>query len=103
MDQKKRYRKKQKTDNDHKVDLMDQKNVFSDHFFSEEALSEESLSKNPEKTEEDVIRKKVFRKIVICMYGHTYSKSMDQPGKVANPACGQLNKEKEYSPVRVRA
>ena len=64
MDQKKRYRKKKKTDNDHKVDLMDQKNVFSDHFFSEEALSEETLSKNPEKTEEDVIRKKVIRKIV---------------------------------------
>ena len=37
------------------------------------------------------------------MYGHTYSKSMDQPGKVANPARGQLNRENEYSPVRVRA
>ena len=24
------------------------------------------------------------------MYGHTCSKSMDQPGKVANPARGQL-------------
>ena len=33
----------------------------------------------------------------------TYSKSMDQPGKVANPACGQLNRENEYFPVRVRA
>ena len=33
----------------------------------------------------------------------TYSKSMDQPGKVANPARGQLNREDEYSPVRVRA
>ena len=32
----------------------------------------------------------------ICMYGHTYSKSMDQPGKVANPARGQLNSENEY-------
>ena len=41
--------------------------------------------------------------IVICMYGHTYSKSMDQPGKVANPARGQLNRENEYFPVRVRA
>ena len=30
----------------------------------------------------------------VCMYGHTYSKSMDQPGKVANPARGQLNREK---------
>ena len=27
------------------------------------------------------------------MCGHTYSKSMDQPGKVANPAHGQLNRE----------
>ena len=38
-----------------------------------------------------------------CMYGHTYSKSMDQPGKVANPARGQLNRENEYFLVRVRA
>ena len=29
------------------------------------------------------------------MYGHTYSKSMDQPGKVANSARGQLNGENE--------
>ena len=29
--------------------------------------------------------------------------SMDQPGKVANPARGQLNKENEYFPVSVRA
>ena len=35
------------------------------------------------------------------MYGHTYGKSMDQPGKVANPARRQLNRENEYSPVRV--
>ena len=28
-----------------------------------------------------------------CMYGHTYSKSIDQRGKVANPARGQLNRE----------
>ena len=27
------------------------------------------------------------------MYSHTYSKSMDQPGKVANPARGQMNRE----------
>ena len=27
------------------------------------------------------------------MYGHTYSKSKDQPGKVANPARGQLIRE----------
>ena len=31
----------------------------------------------------------------------TYSKSKDQPGKVANPARGQLSREKEYIPVRV--
>ena len=37
-----------------------------------------------------------------CMlYGHTYSKSMDQPGKVDSPACDQLNRENEYPPVRV--
>ena len=29
----------------------------------------------------------------VCMYGHTYSKSMDQPGKVASSARGQLNRE----------
>ena len=32
------------------------------------------------------------------MYGHTYSKSMDQPGKVANPARGQLNREENKNP-----
>ena len=26
------------------------------------------------------------------MYDHTYSKSMDQPGKIASPARGQLNR-----------
>ena len=31
------------------------------------------------------------------------SKSMDQPGKVASPARGQLNRKNEYLPVRVRA
>ena len=37
------------------------------------------------------------------MYGYTYSKSIDQPGKVVNPARDQLNRENECSPVRVRA
>ena len=37
------------------------------------------------------------------MYGHTYSKSIDQPGKVANPARSQLNRENGYSPVPLRA
>ena len=35
----------------------------------------------------------------VCMYvlSHiTYSKSMDQPAKVANPDGGQLNRENEY-------
>ena len=38
----------------------------------------------------------------ICMV-ITYSKSMNQSGKVANPARGRLRRENEYSPVRVRA
>ena len=37
------------------------------------------------------------------MYGHRYSKSMDQLGKVTNPARDQLNRENEYFSVRVRA
>ena len=40
--------------------------------------------------------------VYVCMVV-TYSKSMDQPGKVANPARGQLNRETKYSPVPVRA
>ena len=36
------------------------------------------------------------------MYGHTYSKSMDQPGKVASPARGQLKRNNECFPVRIR-
>ena len=35
---------------------------------------------------------KIIVNIYVC--GHTYTKSMDQPGKVANPAHGQLNREK---------
>ena len=40
---------------------------------------------------------------LMLIYRHTYSMSMDQPGKVANAARGQLNKENEYFPVRARA
>ena len=40
--------------------------------------------------------------IIVCMYGHTYSKSMGQPGKVANPARGQPNRENGYFPLRAR-
>ena len=32
------------------------------------------------------------------LYGNTYSKRMDQPGKVVNPTRGQLNRENEYFP-----
>ena len=32
------------------------------------------------------------------MYGHAYSKSMDQPGKVASPARGQLYRKKWIFP-----
>ena len=39
----------------------------------------------------------------ICMYGHTYSKGEDQPGKVVTPARGQLNRENDFFPVPVRA
>ena len=38
---------------------------------------------------------------VLC--SDTYSKSMDQSGKVANSVCGQLNRENECFPVHVRA
>ena len=38
----------------------------------------------------------------VCMVTHI-SKNMDQPGKVASPARGQLNRKNEYFPVRVRA
>ena len=38
----------------------------------------------------------------VCMV-ITYSKSMDRPGKVANPTRGQLKRENEYCPVRVSA
>ena len=41
----------------------------------------------------------------LCIMVITYSIAeyhMDQPGKVANPARGQLNRENEYSPVPVR-
>ena len=42
----------------------------------------------------------------VCMYVCmviTYNKGNDQPGKVANAARGQLNRENEFFPVPVRA
>ena len=37
------------------------------------------------------------------MYGYRFSKSMDKPGKAANPGRGQLSRENEYFPVPVCA
>ena len=39
----------------------------------------------------------------VCMVITSYSKGKDQPGKVASPARGQLNRKNEYFPVPVRA
>ena len=33
----------------------------------------------------------------------TYGKVKDQPGRVADPARGQLNRENKYFPARIRA
>ena len=43
-----------------------------------------------------------FRGGYVCMV-ITCNKSKDQPGKVANPARGQLNRENKYFPLPVRA
>ena len=53
--------------------------------------------------QEDIEKERGCMYVRLCMYGHTYSKSMDQQGKVDNPARGQLNRENEYVPVPVRA
>ena len=39
----------------------------------------------------------------VSMYACHIAKSMDQPGKVANPARGQLNRKNEHLPVPFRA
>ena len=40
----------------------------------------------------------------MILYGHTYSKSINEPGKVANPARGQPNREKKiYSSLSALA
>ena len=48
------------------------------------------------------MKKCMFVCMHVCMV-ITYSKSRYQPGKVANPARGQLNRRNEYFPVPVRA
>ena len=40
--------------------------------------------------------------LIYIWRGITHSKIKDPPGKVANPARGQLNRENEYFPVYVR-
>ena len=40
---------------------------------------------------------------MVIKYIIIYSKSTDQPGKVAKPARGQLNRENKYFPVPVGA
>ena len=41
--------------------------------------------------------------IYVCRYGHNVWQSIDQLGKVANPARCQLKRENRYFPVSVRA
>ena len=39
----------------------------------------------------------------VCIVSHmSCSKSMDQPGKVASPTRGQLNRKHDFFPVTVR-
>ena len=66
------------------------------------------MASKPQGSSERVLPWQVtMDQLILCaslvMNGHTYSKSMDQPGKVAGPVRGQLNRENEYFPVRVSA
>ena len=38
----------------------------------------------------------VYVGMYVCMYGYHLEQSMDQPGKVTNPARGQLNRQNEH-------
>ena len=51
------------------------------------------------------IREKVYMWtcLYVYIYGQHFQQSIDQPGMVANPARGQLNRENDYLPVHVRA
>ena len=72
-------------------------------FFGVGGLSSDNsvLVRNIVRDQHDIICYIISPVGVLCLY--TYSKSMDQPGKVANSARGQLNRENEYFSVRVRA
>ena len=39
--------------------------------------------------------------LIVCKYGHTFSKNMDHPSKATNLDHGQLNRENVYVPVHV--
>ena len=41
--------------------------------------------------------------VYVYVWSSHIAEYVDQPGKVANPARGQLNRKNEYSPVPVRA
>ena len=45
----------------------------------------------------------IYQVDYLCMYGHHIYQEKDQPGKVANPARGQLTREIVFFPVSVRA
>ena len=74
--------------------------IFPDRPGPPEELAEE-LAEVSYSRRQTLSSRRAFRSLLlslahwICMVTHTtYSKSMDQPGKVANPARGQLNKKK---------
>ena len=49
-----------------------------------------------------ITNKKNINEPVQPVLSTCYNHFIDQPGKVANPARGQLNRENEYSPFPVR-
>ena len=40
----------------------------------------------------------VHERVYVCLYGQHFQQGMDQPGKVVNPARGQLSKENIHFP-----
>ena len=47
----------------------------------------------------------MYVNVCICMYmnGHTFSKGQDQPGKFANPARGELDRQNKFPCPRLQA